>query len=112
MFTSFGRMKYNQSLGAGSSEGLEKRMRSHANLAENAAMVLIVLGLLEMSGVSRTAIIILAGWFVVARIIHPMGIAGKPGPNLLRLFGSMSTYTIGIISGLWLVLVAVERLSA
>ena len=112
MLTSFGRLKYNQSTGSGTSDGLEKRMRSHGNLAEYAALTLLCLGLVEMSGAAPMVMAVLCGWLVIARIAHPIGMFGKAGPNLLRFFGGMSTYLVGFISGIWLIVIVVSRLVA
>lgn len=103
LLTSFGRRKYHQSIGSGANDELEKRVRSHGNLAEHGAVILLCLGLLEMSGASQMVMAGLCGWFVLARIAHPIGMLGKPGPNLPRFFGSMSTYLVGVIAGAWLI---------
>lgn len=110
-YTSMGRLKHGQSLGYGSSDDLEKRMRSHGNLAEHAAIVLLCLALVEMSGADRRIVAALAAWLVAARLAHPIGLAGKPGPNPLRFFGGASTYVIGSIAGVWLVFIAMNRVT-
>lgn len=111
-YTSMGRLKHSQSLGHGGSDELERRMRSHGNLAEHAALILLCLALLEMSGARAGLVAVLAGWLVVARIAHPIGLMTKPGPNPLRFFGSASTYLIGALAGVWLLLIAFERMSS
>lgn len=110
-YTSMGRLKHRQSLGHGGSDDLEKRMRSHGNLAEHAAIVLFCLALVEMSGADRRIVAALATWLVVARLAHPVGLASKPGPNVLRFFGGASTYVIGVIAGVCLITIAIQRVT-
>ena len=50
------RYKHAQGLGDNGQPELLARIRSHGNLAENSAIVLLVLGLLEMAGISQTII--------------------------------------------------------
>ncbi len=100
--TSLGRSKYDHSIGYGGPEELEMRMRSHGNLAENAAIVLLCLGFLEMSGADRNIVGLLAAWFVVARLLHPLGISERAGAGQLRFIGGVSTYLIGSGAGVWL----------
>lgn len=111
LYTSMGRLKFSQSVGHGDHDELEKRMRFHGNLAEHAALTLLGLALLEASGADQDVVKWLCIWLVVARILHPIGLAGKPGPNPLRFFGGSSTYMIGVISGIWLTFVAISRLA-
>jgi hypothetical protein len=84
-------------------------MRTHGNLAEHAALVLLVIGLVELSGADRRGVAILAGWFVLARLAHVAGMY-RPSPNVPRFFGSASTYTIGVLAGVWLLAIAIPRI--
>jgi hypothetical protein len=81
-------------VGDGGNEVLLRRMRAHANFAENMPIFLILLGFVELA-VGRSLWLWGAGIvFVLARIAHAFGM-DRPGANLLRVAG---------ISLSWLVL--------
>jgi uncharacterized membrane protein YecN with MAPEG domain len=110
MLTGKSRYKYKQGLGEGNHPELLARIRSHGNLAENAAIVLVVLGFLEMSGVSSLYIGIAAGLFIFGRLLHPIGLFKTSGSSLPRAIGVTFTAAIGMIGGIALVAVAIGRL--
>jgi hypothetical protein len=109
-YTSMGRLGFKQSLGHGDNRELEKRVRTHGNLAEHAPIVLLALALIEMSGADRRGVAILALWFVIARMLHVLGLLGKSGPNTPRFLGSASTYVVGMLAGAWLIVIALPRI--
>ena len=87
---------------------LERKVRRHGNLAENAAIFTIVLALAEMLGLSKTALGALAIAFVVARMFHALAFAstagshGTPAPGIfgpLRLLGAMGTFATSVALG-------------
>ena len=108
-YTSMGRLNLKQSIGHGGHDALERRMRSHGNLAEHAPFVLICLALIEMAGADRRGVAILAGWFVAARLAHVVGMFRR-SPNAARTLGSASTYAVGSLAGAWLVWIALQRM--
>jgi len=110
MYTGMGRYKYRQGLGEGDNPDLLSRIRSHGNLAENAPIVLIVLGLLEMAGTSRMMIAMAAALFVFGRLMHPLGLFKTHGASLPRGMGVMTTMLIGMVSGIALFMIALEKL--
>ena len=63
-------------------------LRAHGNFAEYVPLSLLLLGLIEAHGTSRTAVMGLAAMLVVARIAHPFGLARRT-PNLPRAAGFM-----------------------
>ncbi len=107
------RYKHMQGLGVGDDQPeLLARVRSHGNLAENSAIVLFVLALLEMSGVNQTIIGAAAGAFVIGRLLHPLGLFKTSGSSIPRALGVAATALVGMIGGLALIYIAVERLMA
>lgn len=110
MRTSFGRIKFEQSVGDGGKSGMAARMRAHGNLTENATIILLTLGLLEASGANRTGIIVLAVVFFAGRLLHPIGMSAKKTSNVPRFLGAFSSYMVGFISGGWLLLTAAKML--
>ena len=110
MRTSMGRLKFSQSVGDGGKPEMVARIRSHGNLAENAPIVLMTIALLEATGANSTGITALAVVFLIARLLHPIGISMKKSPNAPRFLGTFSTYILGIISGGWLLVTATNML--
>ena len=86
------------------------RIRSHGNLAENAAIILLVLGLLEMAGTSRMIITLACVLFVFGRLMHPVGLFISHGTSLPRGIGVVSTMLVGMIGGIGLIAMALGRL--
>ena len=104
MWTGFGRIKHNVAFGTGNVDELEKRARAHGNLAENAAIFVIALGLLEASGMNSMVVMALAATFVFARLSHAVGVGVLPtgdrdNPNIPRALGATATGLIGLTTG-------------
>ena len=70
-------------IGVGVAEDLhlERKVRRHGNLAENAALLLVVLALAELSGAPKSVIAAFAGVFAVARISHALGFSHLDGSH-------------------------------
>ncbi len=106
--TGSSRYKHRQGLGIGEDQPeLLARVRSHGNLAENAAIVLFILALLEMAGTNQTLIAIAATAFVIGRLLHPLGLFKTSGSSLPRALGVASTALVGTIGGLALIYTAI-----
>lgn len=106
MRTSMGRLKFSQSVGDGGKPAMAARVRSHGNLAENAPIILMTLAFLEANGANSYGIAALAAVFFVGRILHPIGMGMKKTPNAPRFLGAFTSYMVGFISGVWLLLTA------
>ena len=104
------RYKHMQGLGDKGQPELLARIRSHGNLAENSAIVLLVLGLLEMAGINQVIIIVAASAFVIGRILHPIGLFKTSGSSIPRALGVATTGIIGMFGGLYLIYIAVGML--
>ena len=87
------RAKYKVHLGDGGHEALNRRVRMHGNLAENAPIFLILLGLVELTGRYHMTVAIIAPLFVLFRIIHPIGLSAymSKRPNPFRGIGALGT---------------------
>jgi len=93
-------------VGIGGDLELERKVRRHGNLAENAPIFLITLALAEMLGASSTVIMGFAVLFLVARIAHVLGFASQAGSHLreggnkmfvaFRAMGGMGTLLSGV----------------
>lgn len=112
MITIKSRYKHMQGLGVGDQPELLARVRSHGNLAENSAIILIILALLEMAGTSQIIISVAAALFVIGRFLHPIGLFKASGSTVPRTIGVLTTALIGTFGGIALIYIALERLMA
>jgi uncharacterized membrane protein YecN with MAPEG domain len=87
-------------MGDGDQPLLTARMRAHANFAEHAPFVLILMALVELAGGSTTALWIIGALFVAARIAHPLGME-RPVPNPLRAGGAGVTWLLLAVLAGW-----------
>ena len=78
---------------------MERKMRMHGNLAENAALFLVVLALAELNGGAAGVLFWFAVAFAVARISHALAftsLSGSHDPKVklfpaLRVIGAFGT---------------------
>lgn len=84
------------SLGDGGNEVLLRKMRRHGNLAENAPIFLILLGLLEVTGGSATIVTWIGGVFLVARISHAIALSTSGSGMPFRPIGALGTIGAGV----------------
>lgn len=94
------RMKHRISLGDRGNEELLVRMRIHGNFIEFVPFVLILMALLEMSGASRTGLMIAGAVLIVSRILHMVGMP-RPAPNVFRAGGASGTYILMAVLAVW-----------
>ena len=87
LYVGLGRTQTSTGLGDGGDEGLRRRIRMHGNLAENSALFLVLLLLLELTGDWPRAVPVIGAAFVLARLAHPIGLHRSSGPSALRLIG-------------------------
>lgn len=101
-------------VGHGEDEHLHRKIRRHANLAENSALFLIALGLAEISGAATAYLAPIAAVFIAARVSHAMAFTSLSGSHTsggsvvfpaMRAIGAFGT----IGSGLGLAIVMVGQ---
>lgn len=63
--------------GNASDDGMARRIRAHANFTEWVPGTLILLGLIEMMGVSPIIIGVLGIMLIIARALHALGLMGN-----------------------------------
>lgn len=84
-------------LGDGGNEAVLRRMRAHANYAENMPIFLILLALLELAGGDKRILWGAGIAFILARILHAFGMDGS---LRLRMIGMvLSTAAILGLAG-------------
>jgi hypothetical protein len=101
------RRDFKVSVGDGGQEPLLRRMRAQANFIENAPFVLILLGLIELSGGNRSELIGIAIVFVAARISHAIGM-DRAELRRWRMYGMLGTTFVNIVLVVWAVVLLVE----
>ena len=96
----FIRARTGVSLGADSNnEEQLVAFRRHGNFIEWAPLFLILLGVLELNGSSTTVLYSLGGVFVVARILHPLGLNTDNAGGATRALGAAgSALTVAVAS--------------
>ena len=87
---------------------LERVVRRHGNLAENAGLFVAVLALAELVGLAPSVLGVIAAVFVAARFAHAASFTSLTGSHgregnklfvLLRLFGAFGTAMCGFALG-------------
>jgi hypothetical protein len=86
------------SVGDGGNDRVLRRMRAHANFAENAPITLGLVGLLEFAAGTSIWLWAAAALFLFARVAHGLGMdEGRPG----RGVGTGLTFLIQLLLALW-----------
>ncbi len=91
-----GRFKLQILHGDGGVDAMNRRMRAHGNFAEYVPLTLLLLGLLEASGGSRTIVRVLLIVLTVARAIHPFGMMAPP--NSVQQYAFRATSVIATLT--------------
>lgn len=86
------------SLGDNDVSSLQRAMRAHGNLVENAPIMLFLLGCLEWNAAPVLITALLAIPFLIGRFLHPFGILEAEGGFKKRVLGMQLT--------LWPIIVA------
>ena len=104
------RRLHGPSVGEPSDVNVTRAVRRHGNLAENAAIFIACIALLEMLGGGRVWVEVLCAAFVAARVLHAFGLSLKNTTNAFRVVGIILTVFVGLTLGVRLVLVAAPYL--
>jgi uncharacterized membrane protein YecN with MAPEG domain len=78
--------------GDGDHPGLQRAIRAHANLTENAPLGLILLAAVEAQGFSAVVVHILGVALVLGRTMHGYGLARNSGTSIGRAGGILLTW--------------------
>lgn len=105
------RIRNRVNLGTGDDPALERKIRRHGNLAENAALFIVVLALAEMTVVPNDIIRIIAIVFIVGRIFHAIALSTVAGSHgsatgkvfpIFRAIGAFTTFGSFVALGIYL----------
>ena len=96
------RMRLRVAFGDGGEQKLISASRSHANLAEHAPIVILLLALLEMSRANHMGLMAIGALFLAGRVAHIIGLYAPMSdkPPLPRSIGVIVTWlTLAALSG-------------
>lgn len=94
-------------VGDGGNEILLRRMRAHANFAENTPLLLILLGLVELGTGGSLYLWGTGIVFILARIAHAFGM-DRGGANPLRVGGIVLSWAVLLGLGIFAILIAYQ----
>jgi uncharacterized membrane protein YecN with MAPEG domain len=99
-------------LGDGGDPALLRRIRVHANFVEYVPFALLLLALLEVTGLDRVWVAALGGVLLVARVLHAIGLSRSAGVSFGRFWGTLLTWCMILASSLIAIVRALGALSA
>ncbi len=94
-------------IGDGGDMRLARKIRVHANLVEYVPIALLMLALLELSGLGALWLWWLGSLLLLARAMHAIGFSRKVGYSFGRFWGTALTWLVMLAmacAGLWLAL--------
>jgi uncharacterized membrane protein YecN with MAPEG domain len=94
-------------LGDGGDPVLARKVRVHGNFIEHAPFALLMLGLLELSGLPAIWLWVLGSVLFVARLLHAIGLSRTAGYSVGRFTGTALTwlaFLLMALAGLWIAL--------
>lgn len=100
------RRQHGPSIGEAQDANALRASRRHGNLAENAAIFVASVALLEMLGGGKLWVEVLCGLFLLARLSHGFGLSMQNTTNAFRVGGVILTAICGIALGIRLIWVA------
>ena len=89
-----GRRAQKISIGVGNSAALERRVRVHANFAENVPFALVLLAMAEARGVPGIMLHALCLSLLIGRAAHAWGVSRTPEDFRFRVGGMGATLTV------------------
>ena len=95
-----GRFKHRVAMGDGGNADMLSRMRTHANFVEYVPLILILMGILEMSKVNPIILLVMGALLIVFRVFHAIGMPRR-APNFFRAAGAFGTAGIMAVAAIW-----------
>lgn len=81
-------------IGHGGDKDLARKVRAHGNFIEYVPVALLMLGLLELSGLSAAWLWGLGGALLLARALHAYGLSRHAGVSPGRFWGVILTWVV------------------
>ena len=88
--------------GTEGSQSLMRTVRAHANFSEYAPLSLLLLLLLEVTGLPNLALHALGALLLVGRVTHAVGLTGRAKLRVVGMVLTLSTLLLQIFFLLWL----------
>lgn len=85
------RGKAKLSLGDGGDQEMIVRIRRHGNLVETAALLLVMMAIIEANGASSMYVHAVGLIYLIARIAHPIGLRANNTSGFPRMIGALGT---------------------
>ena len=92
------RGKFKVMFGDGGHEDLTRAIRAQGNFTEYVPLALLLIGFVELGGMSSWVVHTLAGGLLASRLIHYWGITARKDPG--RGIGATVTWIVLVVSGL------------
>ena len=86
------RKKYKVGYGSSKQEPLKMAISAHSNAVENIPLALFLIMLLEIAQANRVLLILLACIFLIARLIHAVGLSQSVGVSFGRTYGTIVSW--------------------
>lgn len=87
------RLKHKVSIGSDGVRALEKAIRIQANFVEYVPLALIMLAVLELTGITELWLHVFGLTILVGRLLHAAGLTKTLGVSLPRQIGTVATFT-------------------
>ena len=104
------RMRHRIGLGDGGDKRLLRLIRAHGNAVEFIPLGIVLLALLELCGAHPMGLHAAGGAFLLARVMHAVGVSGHPGVSIGRSGGAGLTFVVLIAMAVWLLVRVVPGL--
>ena len=99
------RHQHSIGIGDGGDPVLLRKIRVHANFIEQVPLALLMLALLELSGVWPSLLWLFGASLLIARVMHASGLSRRPGYSFGRFWGTAITWSVLLamaLTGVWL----------
>lgn len=81
-------------IGTGGDEVMARKVRVHANFAEYVPLALLLLALLELSGLRPALVWTFGVALLLARVLHAVGLGASAGTSRGRFLGALLTFLV------------------
>lgn len=105
------RMRHRVGVGDGGDPRLLRRIRAHGNAAEFVPLGLVLLLVLELWQGMSTGLVVAAGVFTLARLLHALGLSRSGGASLPRMLGASLTFLALTAMSVWLLVLVARHTS-
>jgi hypothetical protein len=100
------------SLGDGGNPAMLRRMRGHGNFAEYVPLILVMMGVLELSHYSAYLLHAMGVTLVIARLLHGYALSFTQKFKFGRFWGTLLTYIVMVTAGVLCVYQGLRALAA